>query len=116
MARKFTLASLLLRPIRAYREAYKIFKNVELRPVVSVQAHVIETNATNEDYFLVNGVAFPAETWKLIRPSLVKVDSKYMGLGKAQYNIADEQRITVSVITKDEMTALRVAKRFEEAS
>ena len=115
MARKkFTLSRFLLRPFEAFKRAHRIFKSIELHPIV----HVTETGSDKvapDGWIIYNSVAMPATTWALIKPSLVKVDYKYVG-GERLFYIHQDQSIYTTGITKDDMTAMRVAQRFENAS
>lgn len=115
MARKkFTLSRFLLRPLAAFRRAHRIFKAIELHPVV----HVTETGSDKvgpDGWVIYNSVAFPASTWALIKPSVIAVDYKYVG-GERLFFIKQDQSIYTTGVTKDDMTAMRVAQRFENAS
>lgn len=113
--RKFTLARLLLRPVEAFKRAHKIFKSVELVPMVPVTDTLKPDDTKDGDYIVMGSVAFPAETYKLIKPSLMKVDYQFNNSKKCYY-IPDDQKIYTNVLTADEVTAMRVARRFEEAS
>lgn len=111
-----SLFSFILRPFRTYREARKIFKSIHIEPLVGVKDKLSAADLKNGDYALLGNIAFPAETWKLIKHSLIKLDYTYQsGVGRL-YKIVDDQSVSVSTITKDEMTALRVAKRFKDST
>ena len=113
--KKLTLARFLLRPVESFKRARKIFETVDLVPLVRVADSLKIEDLKQGDYVVVGSVAFPAETWKLIRPSLMKVDYQFHNSTKC-YHITDDQKIYTSVLTKDEMTAMHVARRFKEAS
>jgi hypothetical protein len=115
MARKkFTLARFLLRPMAAFKRAHRIFKMIELKPVVNIE----DTSGDKVEpggFVVYNSVAFPAETWALIKPSLLKVDYKYTNNEKLWF-IPEDQKLYTTTFTADQMTALHVAKRFERAA
>jgi hypothetical protein len=115
MGRKLTLARFVLKPIDTFKKAYKIFNSIDVVPVVRVADKLNAKDTEDGDYVVVGGVAFPAETWKLISPSLMKVDYQYNNGSKCYY-FPENQGIYTSVLTKDEITAMHVAKRFQDAS
>ncbi len=113
--KKLTLARFLLRPVESFKRARKIFESVDLEPMVRVADKLKIEDLNQGDYVVMGSVAFPAETWKLIRPSLMKVDYQFNNSQKCFF-FPNEQGIYTSVITKDEMTAMHVAKRFKDAT
>lgn len=113
--KRLTLAGFLLRPFQTFKHARKIFKSVELVPMVRVSDTTPEAEAKVGDFIVYQNLAFPAETWKLIKPSLLKVDYTYHS-GDKVWSFHRDQKIYTGVLTKDAITAMRVAKRFEEAS
>lgn len=115
MARRFTLARFLLRPIDSFKRAYKIFNNVDIVVGVKIEDTTKVEHTKPGDYVVYNNLAFPAETWRLIQPSLIKVDYNYSN-GDRLWKFHKDKQIYTYVLTKDEVTAMHVAKRFEEAS
>lgn len=113
--KKLTLARLLLRPVDTFKRAYKIFNSIDIKAEVFVKDGTKEEDLEPGGYVVHGGLAFPVETWRLIKPSLIKVDYNFTNNGKV-WEIKSEQNIHVNVLTKDEMTALHVAKRFAGAS
>lgn len=113
--KKLTLARFLLRPVESFRRARKIFESVELVPMVRVSDTHKESEAGVGDFIVYQNLAFPAETWKLIKPSIMKVDYNYHA-GSKVWCLHRDQKVYTSVLTKDEVTAMYVAKRFEDAS
>lgn len=114
--KKLTLARFLLRPVDTFKRAYKIFNSIELKAQVFVKDGLKVGDLPAEGgYVVYSSLAFPVETWRLIAPSLIKVDWSYANGGK-QFTINDDQSIQTQVLTKDQMTAMHVAKRFADAS
>jgi hypothetical protein len=113
--KKLTLARLLLRPIDTFKHAYKIFKSIEIEAKVYVKDGQKEADLPPDGYVVYSSLAFPVETWRLIKPSLIKVDYNYTNNGKV-WEIKDDMSVHTNVLTKDQMTALHVAKRFKDAS
>jgi hypothetical protein len=113
--KKLTLARFLLRPIDTFKHTYKIFKTIELNATVHVKDGQKEEDLPPGGYVVYSSLAFPVETWRLIKPSLIKVDYSYTTGGK-MWEIKDDPHVHTNVLTKDEMTALHVAKRFKDAS
>lgn len=113
--KKLTLARFLLRPIESFERTYKIFNSIDIKAEVFVKDGNKEEDLEPGGYVVYSGIAFPVETWRLIKPSLIKVDYNFTNNGKV-WEIKSEQNIHVNVLTKDEMTALHVAKRFKDAS
>lgn len=112
--RKWTVLGLISRPLKAYREACKILKSIDLVPVVTIEPR--RGSEVKQDGFIMLGsIALPADVWKRIQPCLIKLDYKYVD-SKKQYFIPKDQSVYTEEITKDEMTALYVARRFEDAA
>ena len=114
--KKLTLARLLLRPVDTFKRAYKIFNSIEIKTQVFVKDGLkVGDLPADGGYVVYNSLAFPVDTWRLIAPSLIKVDWSYANGGR-MFAINDDSSIHTHVLTKDQMTAMHVAKRFKDAS
>lgn len=110
---KFSVARMIRQPLSVIKAMYQVTKKVELVPMtVSVNKDV--DKAKEDDYVVVGSIAFPYATWKMIQPSLFKVDYTYKNERKYWYLKNDS--IYMTVITRDEMIAMQVAKRLDDAA
>ena len=113
---KLSLARMVRQPIAVMRHTYKVFKHVELVPMVKVgEKTSADTDNAKTGFVVIGSLAIPALAWNMIKDSCVKVDSNYIN-GQAMWKLPKDQAIYKKHITDDEMIALRVTQRFEEAA
>lgn len=113
--KRFTLLHFLMRPLETFKRARRIFNSIEIETRVLVKDGLKEEDLPDDGFVVYSSIAIPVTTWRLIRPSLTKVDYQFVTGGKV-WELKDDQNIHTNVLTKDDMTAMHVAKRFKDAS
>jgi hypothetical protein len=109
---KLSLARLMRQPVATLKKMYQICKHVEFVPAVVIKDH--SGPAPADGFVVIAGMAIPATTWALIKDTITRVDYNYRS-GQRFYYIKEDQDVSTTILTADEMTAMLVAKRFEDA-
>lgn len=107
---RLNLARLLFRPVSSIKHIWNVCKNIEIE--FKVKAAEKDKPLPQDGFVTLDTyhVVIPVATYELLRPALFRLDYQYVNSNKL-WHIKDEN-IPVSVFTKDEMTALHVAKRL----
>lgn len=109
---KINLVRLLFKPVGTIKHIWNVCKHVEVEFKVNVNDKSKDAPLPQDGFVSLDTyhVILPVATYELLKPALFRVDYQYVNSSKL-WHIKDE-KIPVSVFTKDEMTALHVAKRL----
>lgn len=89
-----------------------MLKHITMYPRVGIK----DSSDKNTKYICIDSphMLMPRETWELIKGSCIKLNYDYKQ-GRVWY-IERDQSVSTSSFTEDELTALRVARRMEDAN
>lgn len=109
---RLNLVRLLFRPVSSIKHIWNVCKNVEVEFKVNVNTKDKDAPLPRDGFVTLDTyhVVIPVATYELLRPALFRLDYQYVNSSKLWH--IKEEKIPVSVFTKDEMTALHVAKRL----
>jgi len=106
---KLRLIDVMFRPIRTSRKIIKLLKDVQLEPKFAP----IARPESESNYVVVNNpVMMPAGIYNMIKDSLIRTDTDYVG-GKWLTKRHKDQEIRTTKVSFEEAVCMLVQERME---
>ena len=110
--RKINLVRLLFKPVDTIKHIWSVCKHVEVEFKVKTSDKKRDAPLPHDGYVTLDAyhVVMSVPAYEQLKAGLFRLDYTYINSQKV-WHIKDES-LPISVFTKDEMTALHVAKRL----
>lgn len=109
---RLNLVRLLFKPVSSIKHIWRVCKHIEVEFKVKAEEKNKDKPLPQDGFvcFDTYHVVIPVATYELLKPALFRLEYNYIGSSRV-WSIKDE-KVPVTAFTKDEMTALHVAKRL----